>query len=173
MIDFYFRYRLRGISYEKQRQKLARNGSVDTQKEIVMLSCHFFYLTTFNKTFVFIKKYLKLTNISWIFSCFSSSSILINTNFSECKTAKKKVEKSQKRKRYKTRAISTKKYLFTHTLNQWLTHLFTQQANLQACQSVSQSVEVRAPFQIYIKITHSLISRLKVHNPIFYFVHIK
>ena len=54
----------RGTSYEKQRQKLARNGSVDTQKEIVMLSCHFFYLITFNKTFVFIKKYLKLANIS-------------------------------------------------------------------------------------------------------------
>ena len=117
MINFYFRYRLRGTSYEKQRQKLARNGSVDTQKEIVMLSCHFFYLITFNKTFVFIKKYLKLTNISWIFSCFFFF-FIIHFNFSECKTAKKKLKKVKKEKK-KTHELFLQEntYLLTLTIN--------------------------------------------------------
>ena len=140
MIDFYFRYRLRGISYEKQRQKLARNGSVDTQKEIVMLSCHFFYLTTFNKTFVFIKKYLKLTNISWIFSCFSSSSsILINTNFSECKTAKKKLKKVKKEKDIRHELFLQKNtYLLTLSINDSPTYSLSKPIFKLVSQLVSQ-----------------------------------
>ena len=171
MIHFYFRYRLRGTSYENQRQKLARNGSVDTQKEIVMLSCHFFYLITFNKTFVFIKKYLKLTNISWIFSCFFFF-FIIHFNFSECKTAKKKLKKVKKEKKKQHTSYFYKKILI-YSHSQSMTHPLIHSASQSSSLSVSQSVEVRVPFQIYIKITHSLISRLKVHNPIFYFVNIK